>query len=107
MNFPQKRRFRAWLEKKAPDAVVVRHIWGTSCCPLALFLNDNGASEAYVRPDREGASRSCWRPDWSSANNKWLPVWANRFALKLDEQYGSEKLPVVTAAMCLEILSQC
>lgn len=106
MNFPQKRKFRAWLQKKLNE-VVVRCIWGTSNCPLAQFLNDSGADDAYVRPDQKGPSYSCWRPDWNSANNKWLPVWANRFALKLDGLYASEKNPVVTGAMCLEILDRC
>lgn len=73
-EFPSFERFKAWLARKPQDAVLAKD-WNSDSCPLCMFLNEHGATEATVTPG-----------DWSTTlvEPSGLPNWAREFVFQID-----------------------
>lgn len=89
--------FRTWLEGKDPGEAV-GEVADTECCPIAMFLQDNGAylpavdaDEIYISTETDGTLITP-RP------------WLQTFIPSVDEKETQFTRRWVTAAECLKIL---
>jgi len=93
-----RRKFRAWLAAKNPDAIVGRNR-DCHACPIATFYCEASGGNEVVISKNENCDIVIDR----GGGERLLPLWAERFVRRVDDEADG----AITAGRALAILDVC